>query len=154
MAQGGTREAAIRALVYMGMASGAADERAFAVLKQLRAEQGQGVTLAEFKALVREQFFMLLIDENQALRTLPDLVARDPGRADEILDVLRRVATAPGPLADTQAERMTRIEQLLGVTPAVTLVTAGDARKRRTQRSEIGEEAAATTQPANTTTTE
>ncbi len=48
LAEGGLREAAIRSLVYVGMAGPGVDERTFEVLRQIRAETG-GVTLAEFK---------------------------------------------------------------------------------------------------------
>ncbi len=39
LAEGGLREAAIRSLVYIGMAGPGVDERAFAMLRQIRAEQ-------------------------------------------------------------------------------------------------------------------
>jgi Protein of unknown function (DUF3141) len=113
MTQGGIREAAIRAMIYVAMATGSADERAFAVLRQIRAEHGVGITLAAFKAIVREQFFMLLVDEDEALRTLPQLAGQDRARLGEVVQALRRVATATGPLAGDEAVRLARIERLL-----------------------------------------
>ncbi|MBS0561027.1 MAG: DUF3141 domain-containing protein [Proteobacteria bacterium] len=113
MSQGGAREAMVRALVYLGLASGAADERAFATLKQIRAAHGQDITLQAFKALVREQFFMLFIDEDEALRTLPDLVRRGGASITDMADAVRHVATAAGPLDGLQRERLARIQSLL-----------------------------------------
>jgi uncharacterized protein DUF3141 len=116
MAQGGLREAAIRAMLYIGMADGAADERAFAVLRQVRAEHG-GLALAEFKALVREQFFMLLADEAAALAAIPEIARRDPAGISDAVRALRRVVAATGPVAGDRAVRLARIERLFGGAP-------------------------------------
>jgi hypothetical protein len=112
MAQGGLREAAIRAMLYIAMADGSADERAFAVLRQIRAEHGGGLALTEFKALVREQFFMLLVDKEAALAAIPEIASRDPARIPDAVVALRRVATATGALAGDRATRLARIERL------------------------------------------
>ena len=48
IAEGGMREAAIRSMVYIGMAGPGVDERAFNQLRQMRAKHG-GLTLEEFK---------------------------------------------------------------------------------------------------------
>src|SRR3974377_2179673 len=64
IAVGGLREALARALIYVGKERGGLDERGFEAVRRLRAEQGHArLSLAEFKTLIREQFFMLLIDE-------------------------------------------------------------------------------------------
>ena len=80
MRQGGIREAAIRALLYLAGADLAADERMFAVLQQIRAEHGYDIPLSELKAIIREQFFMLLVDEDEAVATIRDLARREPAR--------------------------------------------------------------------------
>ena len=63
----------IRALLYVGMARGAVDERGFESVRRIRREQDQmpALPLAAFKALVREQFYMLLIDQDAALAAIP-----------------------------------------------------------------------------------
>ena len=73
------------------------------------------MTLPEFKALVRDQFFMLLVDEQHALATLPELAGPDQTEVADMIGALRRVAMATGELADQRAARMRRIEALLGV---------------------------------------
>ncbi len=113
MAQGGLREAAIRAMLYITMGDGSADERGFATLRKIRAEHGSGLSLAEFKALVREQFFMLLVDGDRALATIPEIARREPSRIAEVVSALRRIASATGPLAGDRAVRLARVEQLL-----------------------------------------
>ena len=69
MSVGGLRAATVRALVYVGKHRGAVDERGFEIVRRLRREPNlaPSLSLAEFKALVREQFYLLLIDQDAAL---------------------------------------------------------------------------------------
>src|SRR5262249_17653067 len=68
MSTGGLREGAARAAIYVGLARGGADERGLAAVRRLRlAQPGAELTLAQFKAMVREQYFMLLLDAEAAL---------------------------------------------------------------------------------------
>ena len=55
----------------------------FAAIRRLRDsdENGNRLSVSEFKALVREQFFMLIIDETSALNAIPDLLPREPNLA-------------------------------------------------------------------------
>jgi hypothetical protein len=48
--EGGLPEAAIRSLIYIGLAGAGVDERAFEVIRRIRAGQCQGLSLQEFKA--------------------------------------------------------------------------------------------------------
>ena len=108
--EGGVREAAIRALVYIGLAAGALDERRFAVLRQIRDERGGDMTLEEFKRVVREQFFSLLLDPKEALAAIPKMLPEDPAVRKEYLDALRRIVTASGKPEGLRAERLAEIE--------------------------------------------
>jgi hypothetical protein len=73
--EGGVREAAIRGLLYVGSARGMADERSLEALRNVRRKDtGTRLTLTEFKMLVREQFFMLLLDQEGALAAIPKLL--------------------------------------------------------------------------------
>ena len=76
MGQGGLREAFVRAIIYIRLPELAADERGFAVLSKLREEHASDLSLADFKALVRDQFLMLELDEAQAVATIPAAAAR------------------------------------------------------------------------------
>ena len=111
LAEGGLREATIRSLVYIGLAGAGVDERAFEVLRQMRAEHG-GLTLEEFKQLLREQFFALLLDRDGALAAIPQMLPGDVDVRNEALDKIRQVVSAAGEVAGEQAERLTRIEKL------------------------------------------
>ena len=73
MTSGGLREALVRALLYVGTARSGADERGFEAIRRIRRAhpEARQLTLAEFKALIREQYLMLLIDEEAALAAIP-----------------------------------------------------------------------------------
>jgi pimeloyl-ACP methyl ester carboxylesterase len=114
IAEGGAREAAIRGLVYITMAGTALDERRFEALKQIRAEQGKGLTLEAFKRSVREEFFALLLDPEKALDAIPKMVSEDPAGAKQGLEAIRRVVTASGELEGEKARRLEQIEKLFG----------------------------------------
>jgi pimeloyl-ACP methyl ester carboxylesterase len=109
---GGPREAAIRGLLYIRMAEGAADERALALLRRIREEHGGGLTLAAFKQLVRDQFFMLLLDEDRAVEAIPAMLARDRERAAGAGRALRRLIEAVALKSETGRARLARIEAM------------------------------------------
>ncbi len=128
IAEGGLREAVIRAVVWVGMAERVADERAFESIRRIRAALPEAVPLAAFKAALREQFLMLLIDEEAAVAAIGELVSRsDASDRAAAMEIVRRIATAPGEPEGEKAERLARIEVLFGA--------AGDAapRVRRAQ---------------------
>jgi hypothetical protein len=115
-AQGGVREALVRSLLYVGGADGVADVRNFEVIRRIRRHYGpDALPLAQFKALLREQFFLLRIDEPAALATIPSLLPDDPARRREMLAVLRAVVTATGTPPPDAAERLDRVAALFGV---------------------------------------
>ncbi|MFO1425314.1 MAG: DUF3141 domain-containing protein [Candidatus Competibacteraceae bacterium] len=111
VAEGGLREAAIRSLVYIGMAGPGVDERAFNELRQIRAGHG-GLTLEEFKRVLREQFFALLLDRDEALAAIPKMLPADAAARTEMLAEIRAVVLAAGEVTGERAERLARIEKL------------------------------------------
>jgi len=116
IATGDVREGAIRALLYVGMPRGAVDERGFEAIRRMRAIQDgmERPTLAEFKAMVREQYFMLLIDPEAAFAALPELLP-DPSLRRKTLAAVRGVLSAAGEISGDVAERLDRLARVLGV---------------------------------------
>jgi pimeloyl-ACP methyl ester carboxylesterase len=114
--QGGSTEAALRALAYIALADGSADERGFAVVRQFHDAQpaGRRRTIAELKDDLRDQYLLVRLDERRALRTLPTLLPKDPDERQRILRGIRRIVTARGDLSDEKARRLERIETLFG----------------------------------------
>ena len=111
IAEGGPREAALRALLYVRQPEGAVDERTFNLLRRMRDEVG-GLTLAEFKELVREQFFMLLLDQRRAVNAIPAMLARDPKSASRMAGILHRVIDAVGLRTELERARLAEVERL------------------------------------------
>src|SRR3954454_5546824 len=113
---GGLREATLRALLYVGSARGMVDERSIEALRQVRRDHsGPRLSLAEFKMLVREQFFMLLLDREAALAAIPTLLPDDPGQRRAAFAAMHEVLTASEDITGERASRLQRIADLFGV---------------------------------------
>ncbi len=138
--KGGLLEAGVRAALYVSMAEGRIDERAYAALEQIAAEQPRrGVGLAGFKEVVRDQYMMLLRDEERVIAALPNLLPSDHAPRAKMLDIVRRLVTARGALPPEGERRFARIATMFdaGDTPRaagdgrlVPAHTAGDAGDR------------------------
>jgi pimeloyl-ACP methyl ester carboxylesterase len=113
MGSGGLREAGIRALLYVGSARGMVDERSLEAMRRLRqADESARLTLAEFKMLVREQFFMLLLDREAALGAIPKLL---PGNIDERRKAFAAIQDVLSASAEISGEVSRRLKQVAGL---------------------------------------
>ena len=113
LAEGGLREAGIRSLVYIGLAGPGVDERAFNELRQIRA-QHEHLTLEDFKRVLREQFFALLLDRDAALAAIPKMLPADTGARTQMLSIIREMVAATGEPTGERAARLAQIEKLFG----------------------------------------
>jgi len=114
--EGGLGEAAIRGLLYVGSARGMVDERSLEALRNLRrSDTGARMTLAEFKMLVREQFFMLLLDREGALAAIPKLLPDNAAERNAAFVAIRDVLSASAAISGEVAERLRRVAGLFGV---------------------------------------
>jgi hypothetical protein len=66
----------------------------------------------ERRALFKEQYFMLLLDEDAALAALSRLLPQ-PAEREAALDMVRRVLTARGELTPARKDRLARVEHIL-----------------------------------------
>jgi hypothetical protein len=71
--------------------------------------------LSEFKTLVREQFFMLLIDQQAALAALPSLLPADAETRSESFNAIRQVMAACGEISPEDEKRLREIARLFGI---------------------------------------
>ena len=124
-------------MLYVGMAGPGADERGLAAIRRLRAVHDDKArpTLAEFKALVREQYFMLLIDQEATLAAIPDLLPPDRELRRKALAVLQQVLSARGAIAGEAADRLQHIAGLFGVELDPATVAPLDARVAKTRKA-------------------
>src|SRR5215211_6961074 len=134
---GGLRECLVRSLLYIGMPRASVDERGFAAIRRLRGVQDDRPrpTLAEFKTLLREQYFMLLIDEEATLAAIPDLLPSDRDLRRKALAALRQVLSASREIAGETAERLQRIAQLFGVEAEPATRAPADALVHKTRKA-------------------
>lgn len=111
---GGLRECLVRSALYIGMPRSSVDERVFELIRRIRlvADDTRRLTLAEFKTLVREQFFMLLVDEAAALAAIPALLPPEADERRKALAALRQLIRVRGEPTGQVAERMERIAGL------------------------------------------
>jgi hypothetical protein len=118
---GGLREAVIRALLYVGLARGTVDERGFEALRRIRRTHSD-MPLADFKALVREQFYILVVDMEAALAALPSMLPADPDMRRKAFDLIEQVMTARGPLSNEDNKRLQRVAGAFGLDETSTTV--------------------------------
>jgi hypothetical protein len=133
MTRGGLAEALVRALLHVGMARNAVDERGFAAITRMRdaRPEHRQMTLSAFKALVREQFLMLVLDEEAALRAIPPLLPDSIDDRRAAFDTLRLIVEASGAPGDAPAERLRRVAALFGLGPELVSLAPRDEQSGR-----------------------
>jgi Protein of unknown function (DUF3141) len=111
---GGLLECAIRGLIYVGMARGGPDPRAFETIRRMRQDYpaASRLTLAAFKAMVRDQYFMLLIDQQAALAAIPALLPPEADLRRKAFNAITKVLSAPGEITGEAAARLAHLAQL------------------------------------------
>jgi hypothetical protein len=114
IAQGDGREAAVRCLCYIGMGGPGVDERVFNQVAHLRSRYGE-IPLEQFKCVVRDQYFSLLLDEEAALAAVPSMLPDDVQARARLLEDIRLTVSAAGSPDEEQWRRMARVEALFSV---------------------------------------
>lgn len=113
IADGGSHEAVIRALIFVLGGATSTDERNFKRLRASRAELDPQLSLADFKRLMREQFFILKLDPKAAIASLSSLL--EGQSAEQIaahLEHIEHVLAASGDLSESSASRLERVREL------------------------------------------
>ncbi len=122
-AEGGLREAMLRALIYLGLGDAFVDERGFAVIRRVRAEH-KSLPLGEFKQALREQFYMLLLDEENALNAVPAMLPQDREERQKAFAIIREITFAAGEPSEERHRRLARVAGLFGVEAAKPVATS------------------------------
>lgn len=113
VAESGRTETAIRSSVYIGMTGSDVDEPPSTSCAR-SAPRHNDPTLEEFKRMLREQFFALILDPDGALAAIPRMISADAGARREASAAIRAVVSAAGELTGERARRLARIETILG----------------------------------------
>ncbi len=112
--KGGIREAVIRGLIFAGMGRAAVDERGFEAVRRIRANLSD-VPLPAFKAMIREQFYMLLVDTEAALAAIPSMQPDDQATREQAFGLITEVLNASGRSSSEDAQRLQRLAELFHV---------------------------------------
>ena len=125
---GGLAAAMVRALIYVRLPEQTIDERGFVVAKAVRDARPTALRLSqpELKAMFRDQFLLLTLDQERAIKALPELLPPDKALRQEALADLRRVLRASGAISDEGARRLAEVGSIFGAgiaaeAPAVTV---------------------------------
>ena len=108
ISSGGLREALVRALLFAGMERAAVDERGFEAVRRIR-QSLSDVPLSTFKATVREQYDMLLLDPEGALAAIPSMLPEDATTRQRAFDLICEVLQARGKPSSEDQKRIQRI---------------------------------------------
>ena len=132
---GGFDEALTRAVLYVIAAERMIDQRCALALNVAR-QKLMHLSLAEFKALVRDQFFVLQLERERAVEVLASLVPEADARK-ELLKQVHAIVGAGDPPSAAERDRLARLSQVLAVPieKPVALATSGRAVRRRDDRS-------------------
>ena len=68
-----------------------------------------------FKALVREQFNMLLIDQEAALAAIPAMLPSDAETRQKAFDLIKQVLGARGEMSPEDEKRMSEVARLFAM---------------------------------------
>ena len=111
---GGLAEAIIRALIYIRLPENSIDERGYSVAKAVRDARPAGLRLSQpqLKALFCDQFLLLTMDSDRAVRALPNLLPADPATRRQALADIRRVLAASGRQSEEATRRLGEIDAL------------------------------------------
>jgi hypothetical protein len=112
IAEGNALDAAARVLVYIGKAQHRIEESTFEALRKLLLAHPE-VSSAEFKAAVREQWAILVVDERAAIEALPQLLPADTTARRAFSDMIQATVAATGKLNADGQRRLSEVKHLL-----------------------------------------
>ena len=115
---GGLPEAIVRAVIHVRLPEGRVDERGFSALQALRRAQpaNRRLTFGEIKALFREQYLLVRLDEERAVGAIPKLLPDSEQQRQAAWAAVCEVIAARGELPDEGRQRLDRLQGLFGIT--------------------------------------
>jgi pimeloyl-ACP methyl ester carboxylesterase len=114
MEDGGPLEAVVRSLVYIAKGQKSVDARSFEVLRRTLKEY-PNITMAHYKAVVREQWAILTLDEAAALKALPKLLPSDVAKRRAMFEKIKEIRTAAGELEGEAKRRFEEVRRLFNL---------------------------------------
>jgi hypothetical protein len=141
--KGGLDEALARAVLYVVAADRVLDERCARALGTAYRQQTQ-LSVEQFKALIRDQFFVLLLERERAVDALAELVPEADKRT-VLLERISAIITAGDAPTPGERERLARLQKLLSVpAPVMSPVAKTNTRQPRQATNQETQETFAT----------
>ena len=84
------------------------------------------MTLAQFKAMAREQFLLLLLEPEAAIAAIPKLLPENADERRKGLAAIRNVLSSGGEISGEAAERLKKITALFEANEAAPSGTGAD----------------------------
>jgi hypothetical protein len=111
---GGLPEAVVRALMHVRLPRRTVDERGFSVLQAVRQilPANRRIGFDELKALFRDQYLLLRLDEERAIQAIPKLLPDDPQLRAAGWQVIQDILMASGDLTPQEQGLMQRLETM------------------------------------------
>jgi hypothetical protein len=128
---GGFDEALTRAVLYVTAADRMLDQRCALALNAAR-QHLMRLSLAAFKVMVRDQFFVLLLEHEQAVEALATLVPK-PDARKQLLQHVQAIVSAGDPPSAAEHERLARLSQVLAAPMEKPAVPAMSGRSSATR---------------------
>ena len=100
-------------------------------MRRIRASQSE-LPLPAFKALVREQFYMLLLDAEACLAAIPMMLPDDVEMRRKAFALIEQILSARGgELSAEDSKRLRRLAELFGVDDASAVIRRSVSRDGR-----------------------
>lgn len=117
MQEGGTAEATLRILLWLNRRRSSVDTQRFHLAEAAltRSALFQGLDSRRMRDMLRQQFFLLMIDETAALAALPRMIPNTAERTT-VLDIVDRMAAEVGGITAEQQEDVDWLRTLLPLT--------------------------------------
>jgi pimeloyl-ACP methyl ester carboxylesterase len=109
----------MRLLIYVASGSGVIDDRPFHGMQRMMKEMGldKTISMQQLKETVRQQTFLVRMDEERALTSLNKLLTTKAER-QRAIELTRQLLALGGPISEEKEARLHHVAQVLGLEQA------------------------------------
>jgi pimeloyl-ACP methyl ester carboxylesterase len=122
----------LRLMIYVASGNGVVDERPFNGIRRLMRERGldKTVSLQQLKDTIKQQTFLVRMDEQRALSSLASLLTTESAR-QRALDLARELLSLTGPISVEKEGRLQNVAQALGLKTRAHVRTPAEKSDKR-----------------------
>lgn len=140
MTDGGVPEASLRIMLWLARRQPAVDAQRFRLAEKAitGSDIFAGLDSRQMRDALRQQFFLLMIDEDRAIAALPEMLPNEESRR-AALDLVDKVAADIGGLSAEQKADLARLRDLLPFAKPLAAPAAEPARRSRRSAEKVDE---------------